>query len=74
MKKDNVISEDLNRMSSPETGALVNKGDDVGRAIIYNQDGTIKILVHDVDHLELRFKKAKTSITDTVKEFSKFLK
>ena len=56
-------------MNSPENGSLINRGEDVGRGIIYNQDASFQIVVHDVDHLELTLKKTKTSVTDTVKEF-----
>lgn len=48
---------------------MINKGEKAGRAIIYNQDASFKIIVHDIDHIELTFKKNKTSVTETVKEF-----
>lgn len=56
-------------MNSPELGSLINKGEDVGRAIIYNADASFQIVIHDIDHLEFTLKKSKTSVTDTVKEF-----
>lgn len=68
-KKDSCIADTITYMGSPENGTLVNKGEDVGRAVIYNQDASFQIVVHDIDHMELTFKKNKTSVTDTVKEF-----
>jgi len=53
-------------MNSSENGELVNKNEEVGSAIIYNQDASFKILVNDIDHLEITLRKEKTSISETV--------
>jgi protein-arginine kinase len=61
-------------MNSPEKGKLVMKHDQVGAAVIYNMDGSFKILVNDVDHLEIIYRRDKTSIPNAVEDFHKMLK
>lgn len=61
-------------INDSEQGLLIKKYAVDGSAAIYNQEASFRIIVNDVDHLEIYLRREKTSIPDAVEQFNKILK